>query len=45
MKEINNTNYFDDCNLSVGDKIDDFNFNYYQNGKFKQGKISDYSGK
>jgi len=28
--------------LSVGDKIADFNFNYYQDGKLQSGKISDY---
>ena len=31
--------------MSVGDKINDFNFNYYQDGKLKKGKISDYAGK
>ena len=31
--------------LAVGDKIADFKFKYYQDGKFQEGKISDYSGK
>lgn len=31
--------------LSVGDKIQDFEFNYMQDGKFSKGKISDYEGK
>ena len=31
--------------LSVGDKIQDFEFNYMQDGKFHKGKISDYEGK
>ena len=31
--------------LSVGDKITDFKFKFYQDGKFKDGKISDYEGK
>jgi len=28
--------------LSVGDKIENFSFNYYQDGKFQNGKISNY---
>jgi hypothetical protein len=31
--------------LSVGDKITDFKFKYYQDGKFHDGKMSDYAGK
>lgn len=31
--------------LSVGDKITDFKFNYYQDGKFQEGNMSDYEGK
>lgn len=31
--------------LKVGDQIIDFKFNYYQDGKFGKGKISDYAGK
>lgn len=31
--------------LSVGDKVTDFKFKYYQNGKFQDGKMSDYEGK
>ncbi len=31
--------------LSVGDEIQDFEFNYMQDGKFSKGKISGYEGK
>jgi peroxiredoxin len=31
--------------LSIGDKVTDFKFNYYQDGKFQKGKMSDYEGK
>jgi len=31
--------------LSVGDTIENFKFNYYQDGKLKKGQISDYKGK
>ncbi len=31
--------------LTVGDKVEDFSFNYFQNGQLKKGKISDYQGK
>jgi hypothetical protein len=31
--------------LSVGDKISNFKFKYYQDGKFHDGKMSDYAGK
>jgi len=41
MEEI----ILNDGPLSVGDKIQDFEFNYMQDGKFSKGKISDYKGK
>ena len=31
--------------LTVGDKITDFAFNFYQDGKFQEGKMSNYEGK
>ncbi len=31
--------------LSVGDRITDFKFKFYQDGKFHEGRMSDYEGK
>jgi hypothetical protein len=31
--------------LSVGDKISNFKFKYYQDGKFQDAQMSDYEGK
>jgi len=31
--------------LSVGDQIENFEFNYMQNGKFENGQMDDYRGK
>ena len=42
---IEELEFFNNYPLSAGDKIENFEFNYYQDGKFKKGKISDYTGK
>ncbi len=31
--------------LSVGDKVENFTFKYYQDGKFHEGQMSDFEGK
>ncbi len=31
--------------LSVGDKVENFKFKYYQDGKFHEGQMSDFEGK
>ena len=43
MNNENETTMFSP--LSVGDKITDFKFKFYQDGRFQDGKMSDYEGK